>query len=290
MLNERRLSWDEMLQVPVEKLNEYSFVPVRVFEDAGDMFGYLARFTADLIKSNNEAGKPTRIVWPCGPKRHFPMMTEIVNRERISWKNTFNVQMDEWLDWQGRLLPERHPFNLQSYLKNELFNKIDPELRPDEDHTVFHDPRNLDKVDNYIDKIGGIDIVFGGFGFTGHIAYNEPSTSRWIEITNDEFCLSRTHIVPTNDETFIMHSHRSTGGNTRLVPPMGITVGMKDLLSADKIRLVSDGGSWKQTIFRILCMHEPTAKYPCTFIQGHKDAEVIVDGKTAACPPYIFNN
>lgn len=290
MSEKKRLSWDEMLRIPVEKLPDCSFIPVRIIENTTEMFDYLARYTADLIKANNEAGKPSRMILPCGPKRHYPLLAELCNRERISWKNTYNIQMDEWLDWQGRCLPANHPFNMQSYLRRELFNRIDPDLRPGEDRLIFHDPRHPDRIDEKLDAIGGVDIAFGGFGFTGHIAYNEPPASRWTYVSNEDFCSSRTHIVPTNEETFIMHSHRSTGGNTRLIPPMGITVGMKDLLAAEKIRLVSDGGAWKQTIFRILCLHEPTVKFPCTFVQGHPDVEVIVDGKTAQCPPYAFTN
>lgn len=285
-----RLTWDEMLRVPVAQLAQYSFVPVRVIDDTDAMFAYLARYTADLVRDAAQSPTPLRIVWPCGPKRHFPMLADICNRERISWRNTFNYQMDEWLDWKGHLLPESHPFNLRSYLTRELFGRLDADLRPLPEQMVFHDPYDLGRVDRKIDEMGGIDVVFGGFGFTGHIAYNEPPTSRWVYITDEEYKAARTHVVPTNEETFIMHAHRSTGGNTRLIPPMGLTVGLKDLLAAGKIRLVSDGGAWKQTIFRILCMHEPTQEYPATFIQGHPDAEVIVDGKTAAPPPDIFSN
>jgi glucosamine-6-phosphate deaminase len=153
---------------------------------------------------------------------------------------------------------------------------------------IFHDPLIIDKVDKKIDEYEGLDLLLGGFGFTGHIAYNEPPTSRWIDITNEEYCSARSRIVPTNDETFIMHSHRSTGGNTRLIPPSAMTIGMKDILAAKKIRLVSDGGAWKQTILRVMCMHEPTVKYPCTFVQGHQDVEILVDAKTAACPSSDF--
>jgi glucosamine-6-phosphate deaminase len=290
IMRKNRLTWEEMLRVPVEQLNEYSFVPVRILPDAEALFEYLARYTADIIRDHMGDPTPLRIVWPCGPKRHYPLLADICNRERISWHNTINIQMDEWLDWQGHLLPDTHPFNLQSYLRRNLFNCIDSDLRPTGDQMIFHDPLNLHKMDETLDKLGSIDLVFGGFGFTGHFAYNEPPTSRWTQISNEVFCSSRTHIVPTNDETFIMHAHRSTGGNTRLVPPMGVTLGMKDLLAAKTIRLVSDGGAWKQTIFRILCMHEPTVKYPCTFVQGHPDIEVIVDAKTAACPSSTFDN
>jgi glucosamine-6-phosphate deaminase len=285
-----RLSWDQMLKVPVDKLNEYSFVPVRVIEHTDEMFRYLARFTADLIKQHAAGGKPLVIAWPCGPKRHFPILADICNRERISWRNTFNIQVDEWLDWKCRKLPASHPFNLQSYLRRELLNKVEPELRPREEQMLWLDPLRIGGADDKLDEIGGIDVVFGGFGFTGHIAYNEPPTSRWFEISNEEFLTSRTRIVPTNDETFIMHAHRSTGGNTRIIPPMAVTLGMKDWLGAKMARLVSDGGAWKQTVFRVLCMAEPTVKCPASFIQLHPNAEVIVDGKTAAPPPDIFSN
>lgn len=284
-----RLSWDEMLRIPVEELPDHSRVPVRIMPSAGELFSYLARYTADLIRDSNTSPTPLRIVWPCGPKRHFPLLAEICNREGISWRNTVNIQMDEWLDWQCRPLPADHLLNLQSYLRRELFERLDAALRPTEDQMVFHDPLHMGQVDEKLDELGGIDVVFGGFGFTGHFAYNEPPTSRWIHISNEEFRSSRTHIVATNDETFIMHAHRSTGGNTRPIPPMGATLGMKDLLGAKRIRLVSDGGAWKQTIFRVLCMHEPTVRYPCTFVQGHPDVEVIVDAKTAACPPNCFD-
>ncbi len=290
MAEKKRLSWDEIMRLPVEKLSGYSHVPIRIFKKPEEIFTYLAEYTLQLVKEYNQKRIPLKIIWPCGPKRHFPLLADMTNRQKVSWKNVFNIQVDEWLDWKGRCLPQNHPFNLQSYLRRELFNRIEPGLRPDEDHLIFHDPLQLEKVDKKLDELGSADILFGGFGFTGHIGYNEPPVSRWHEIDEKEFLEARTHLVPTNEETFIMHAHRSTGGNTRLIPPFGITLGLKDILAAKRIRLASDGGAWKQSILRVLCLHEPTVKYPVTFVQRHADAEVIVDAKTADCPPDIFNN
>jgi len=290
MTDMKRLPWDEMLKLPIDKLEEHSFVPIRIFDNADDMFVYLARYTVDLVKENNLKGLPTSIIWPCGPKKQFPHIARITNEEKVSWKNTYNIQMDEWLTWDCRPLPKEHPFNLQSYIRRNLFGLIDPALAPEEENMIFLDPMDMGKVDRFLDGHGPVDVVFGGFGFTGHFAYNEPYTCRWGYVSNEEFVNCRTRIVATTEETFIMHAHRSTGGNTRLVPQFGITVGMQDLLKAKRIRLVSDGGAWKQTIFRLLCMHEPTVKYPCTFVQTHNDAEVIVDAVTAEAPAYDFSN
>lgn len=277
-----------MMLVDPQRLNESSHIPVKIFEKPEDMFQVLADRILDLIQRNNTEGKITRIAWPVGPKKQLPILVKETNEKRISWRNTVNFQVDEWLDWTGRKLPPDHPFNLESYLRRELFSKIDPELRPSEDRMIFHDPLHIEKVDKKIDEYEGLDLLLGGFGFTGHIAYNEPPTSRWHEITNEEYCNGRTRIVPSNEETIIMHSHRSTGGNTRLIPIQGITIGMKDILKAKNIILISDGGAWKQTILRILCFHEPTVKYPGTFVQDKTGAEIWVDTKTAACPSPDF--
>jgi glucosamine-6-phosphate deaminase len=59
---------------------------------------------------------------------------------------------------------------------------------------------------------------------------------------------------------------------------------MKDLLSARRIRLYTDGGTWKQTILRILLFSEPTVDYPVTLASDHADVHVIVDAESAQSP------
>ncbi len=281
-------TWNEMLLVPVEELPERSRVPIKIFDQASDMFYDLARRVVDAVKSNNAKGLKTRIAWPVGPKKNYPLMVEMTKQENVSWKNTIHYQVDEWLDWQGRKLPANHPFNLESWLKREFFDKLPQELRPEEKNMHFHNPLCIDHMDRMIEENGGIDILIGGFGFTGHIAYNEPVPSRWYEVSAEQYKQGCSRIVYTNDETFIMHSYRSTGGNTRQIPPCGITIGFKQILSAKKIYLVSDGADWKKTILRIMCFHEPTAKYPCTFVQEHPDTLIMVDKRTAECPSMDF--
>jgi glucosamine-6-phosphate deaminase len=65
---------------------------------------------------------------------------------------------------------------------------------------------------------------------------------------------------------------------------MAITIGMKDLLAARKVRLLSETGAWKQTVVRVLLFSQPTVEYPVTLLQGHPDAILVVDRDTAASP------
>ena len=64
-----------------------------------------------------------------------------------------------------------------------------------------------------------------------------------------------------------------------------ITVGMRELLAARRIRLYSETGAWKQTVIRILLFGNVSPEIPATYVQEHKDSVVTVDVATAACPP-----
>ena len=58
---------------------------------------------------------------------------------------------------------------------------------------------------------------------------------------------------------------------------MVITMGMKDLLSAKRMRFLSDTGAWKRTIIRYFLFGEPTVEYPVSLAQDHPDVMVVVD-------------
>lgn len=277
-----------MLAVPSDRLNDWGRIAVRIFPQPEAMFEALARFTADFIQKRNVRRQQTTIIFPLGPKKHYPRLAEICNCEGISWRSCRCFNTDEWLDWQCRPLPLEHPFSLEGYMRRNLYDRLDKKLRPPERNLVFPSPRNFLQLSERLERGGGADIMFGGFGYTGHLAFNEPPTCRWYKISAKEFCNSRARILHINDESLIAHANRSLGGNTRAIPPMAVTLGMKDLLASKKLVLVSDGGAWKQTTLRILLFHKPTVEYPCTFVQGHRDSQVWVDAKTAACPPSAF--
>lgn len=69
-----------------------------------------------------------------------------------------------------------------------------------------------------------------------------------------------------------------------MVPPMTITMGMKDLLSAKRLRFISDTGAWKRTVLRILLLGEQSVEYPVTLAQDHADAMLVCDRNTILPP------
>ncbi|MEJ1089973.1 hypothetical protein WDU99_16770 [Microbacterium sp. Mu-80] len=276
----------EDLTMPIENLVEQSRYPLLVHNDKRALYEWLAREMADELAARNAAGEPTRWLLPVGPKSHYPILAEICNRERISWRNVFAFHMDEFLDWQGREIAPDHPFSFRGYCQKNLYDLLDPELLPLPENIVFPTMSDIDGFSARIVAEGGLDTAFAGFGYRGHVAFNEPPSTRWHKYTVDELAASKTRVVPLLEDTIVAHSHRSTGGYTQALPPMALTVGMADFLSARRIRLLTDGGAWKQYILRIVALTtERDVDYPVTLVHGHPNVDIAVDAESAAPLP-----
>jgi len=273
-------------RIPAEELEGHpqAKVPIRILPTPDDVHRECARTMADEVLANNVAGRPTRWILPCGPRGQYRYFARIVNEERISLRNVHVFHMDECLDWEGRPIPLDHPFSFQGWMQKNFYDPIDPELSIPEEQRHWPDVYNIDALSEALEAVGGADTVYGGIGYHGHIAFNEPPNCPWYIVSPEQFRNSKTRILHLNDDTLIALSQRAVGGCSPFVPPMAITIGMKDILSAKRIRLYSETGAWKQTVIRVLLFGPVTTEYPVTFVQEHPDVLVTVDAKTAAPP------
>lgn len=275
---------DQILSIPVEELAAASKVPLEIVEDLDSLYLHFARSITNEIKANHQVGEPTRLILPVGPIGQYPLLVKICNRVGISWQNVHTFNMDEYLDWQGRPLSLEHPLSFEGYMRREVFAQLDPELRIPDEQIHFPDPLDLNRVSEQIAAVGGIDTCYGGIGIHGHVAFNEPPISRWYKLTPDQFRQSLTRIVPLAPETVVMNSIRATGGDLSALPPMAITLGMRDILASRRVRLYCQGGSWQRTILRIALLGEEDVDYPVTLLQNHPDFVIITDRNTAQVP------
>lgn len=277
----------EWCSIPAEQLvgHPKAKVPIRILATPADVHRDIAETMLEELKSNNAAGQPTRWILPCGPRAQYAIFIERVNRERISLANVHVFHMDDHLDWQGRHLPLEHPYSYEGWMRRNLYGKIDAELTIPPAQRHFPSINAIDAIAEAIDKVGGVDSVFGGIGYRGHIAFNEPPRSPWYKISKEEYRNATTRILHLNEDTLIALSHRGAGGVSEVVPPMVITVGMREILSSARICLYSETGAWKQAVIRMLLFGNVSPDVPATYVQEHPNASVTVDAATAACPP-----
>ncbi len=283
MLDPRQLN--EWLSIPPHELAARSRLPLRILPTREEVHRDFAATLFDELRGARQAGQELALIVPVGPTGQYPILAERVNDERLPLDHVTFFGMDNWLDWECRLLPLDDPFSLEGTFHRLFLDRLDAELRPSPQNVIFPTPTDLDHSAREIDRRGGVATTYGGFGFQGHLAFNEPPSSRWTKVTLEQFRASRTRVVPVSVDTIIAHAERSAGGNVLAVPPMAITLGMGELLGARRVRLYTDTGSWKRTILRILLFSEPDIDYPATLVQGHPDVEVVVDRASAECPP-----
>jgi glucosamine-6-phosphate deaminase len=284
-LDPRRL--DEWLAVPPEQLAERSPVPFVLVESREELH---RRFAADVyaeLEGARNAGGEDSLILPLGPMGQYASRARRINDTGLSLDHVTLFGMDEWLDWQGRPLPLEHSFSLEGTFQREFIALIEPRLRPRPENVIFPSPLALDRSAEEMARRGQVAAAYGGVGFQGHIAFNEPPASRWTSVTLEQLRGSRTRIVPLAVDSIIAHAQRRVGGNVFAVPPLAVTLGMRELLSARRLRLYLDTGSWKQTILRILLFSEPDVDYPATLARDHVDLVVMADADTAACPPPV---
>lgn len=284
-----RINTDKLFsycRIPVDELENHpdAKVRIKIFDEKDDVHQWAANDMLEEVKSNNENGKITSWILPCGPTKQYAYFTKWVNEQKVSLKNVHVFHMDDNLDWQGRHLPLNHPFSYEGWMRRNFYDPIDPVLAVPEEQRHFPSVYDLDGISIEIEKLGFVDTTYGGIGFRGHIAFNEPPLSPWYSVTEDQYRNSKTRVLNLNDDTIVALSHRAAGGCTHAIPPMTITMGMKDLLSAKRLRFLSDTGPWKRTIIRYFLFGEPTIEYPVTLAQDHPDVMVVVDRDTVLPP------
>jgi glucosamine-6-phosphate deaminase len=218
-------SYAELTALSIEELRQRARLRFRLVEDIPTLLADFACAIADEIQAANRDGRPARLILPVGPVKQYPMLVEITNRERISWRNVWVFQMDEFLDWQGRPIPESNPLSFTGYLKRELFSRIDPDLQMPDGHHVVPHPFRIDEFSDKLAQVGGADCCFGGIGYHGHVAFNEPPISRWHRVTAEQMRQSLTRVVALGDDSIVVQSIHSAGGNSHAIPPMAVTCG-----------------------------------------------------------------
>lgn len=272
-------------RIPAQQLVSHPQLRVRfrMVADSEEMGRLMAQELIEVIERNNQHDLPTRAIIPCGPKCWYLPFTELVNSRNVSLRNLFVFHMDECLDWQGRPLPQNHPYNFRTFMEKHFYSGIKTNLAVPDAQRFWLLPSTAESVRAAIDA-SPVDITVGGWGQDGHIAYNQARRHPYSSITLEELANSSIRIQENNLDTILALAQRTFGGAYQFVPPMSITLGVKECLSAKKVRVYSDTGSWKQTALRVALFAEPTPEYPMTLLQVHRDAVITATLDTAAHP------
>ena len=273
----------------IRQLNRLS--PQQVIDAAGDhlvvcdniddLHRRLAESIHDEIQCNNEAGQSTRLILPVGPTGQYPILAQLLRESGTSLANCHFFFMDEYCGHDGKALPVNHPLSFRGIARSQFLDKVGGcGLKPAQ--VFFPDENNIASLPGIIDSVGGIDTCYGGIGIHGHLAFNEPEPG-----VSQLPCRK----VRLNDFTLTINAMRAgVGGNLAGFPRYAYTIGMKEILSARRIRLYCRNGialDWANTVLRLALFGDPGDDYPVTHIRG-RNYVIVSDRDTLRSPLIVL--
>jgi len=112
---------------------------------------------------------------------------------------------------------------------------------------------------------GGIGLQLLGLGLNGHVGFNEPPCGPE----------SRCRVLDLSAST--RHQNAAGfGGDPGAVPHRAITLGLGEILAAERILLVVTGAAKAEVLARLL-LQPPTPALPASWIKLHPAAVVVAD-------------
>lgn len=98
------------------------------------------------IEKNNAAGRRTVFICPVGPVGQYPIFVRLVNERRLSLKNSWFINMDEYLTDDGEWIDESSPLSFHGFMNRTVYSKIDPELAHAGRAAHFPRPRTIRSI------------------------------------------------------------------------------------------------------------------------------------------------
>jgi glucosamine-6-phosphate deaminase len=261
-----------------DKLAEISGRQIEVVESDVDLYYHMALSMYEEIEANNLLKKPTTCILPVGPVFQYRRFIILLKRKPLDLSRLHIFFMDEYLNKSGAPVSTDSPLSFRGFIKRELTNPMPKEMGLDKNQIYFPDPEHPESYDNRIEELGGITFCHAGVGISGHLAFNEPVPG--TEITTDAFAILPTRVVNLTRETITINSNTALRGAFEEIPKQAVTVGMKQILSAQKLQIYFNR-PWQGAVCRKALLMDPTPEFPVTLAGNHPNVTYIMTQQVA---------
>jgi glucosamine-6-phosphate deaminase len=188
-----------------------------------------------------------------------------IHEEGLSFAGVVTFNLDEYLG-----LSCADPHSYHRFMAEHFFDKVD--IKKDNIHIPDGAAADPDaECAGYERKIleaGGIDLLVGGTGENGHIAFNEPFSS----------LASRTRVVPLSGSTLRANSRFFGGGEP---PRKALTMGIGTILDAKQVLIIAVGKGKAEAV-RAGLEGPISHACPISALQLHRDALMLCDEEAAS--------
>ena len=238
---------------------------VIIRDSARDCSSWVAGYVAYRIKkAAPTAKKPFVLGLPTGSTSLgiYKELIKLYQQKRVSFEHIVTFNMDEYVG----LSPEDK--NSYHYFMSEnFFSYIN--IHPKNIHILNGMTKDYAaECENYektIKAYGGIDLMLGGVGSDGHIAFNEPGSS----------LSSRTRVKTLTRDTIIVNS-RFFDGDPGKVPTQALTVGVGTVMDAKEVVILITGHNKARALAH--CIEGGISQmWTVSALQFHQKAVIVCD-------------
>jgi glucosamine-6-phosphate deaminase len=218
---------------------------------------------ADHVAGAAEARPDLVIALPTG-RTPVPFYDELARRHAAGWNGLAQARgfnLDELV------LPAADPRTFRAFMVRHAWERTGLRRdRCDIPDGAAHDlEAECRRYEAAIAAAGGLDLAVLGVGADGHVAYNMPG-----------LITLPTHVVRLPDGLAA-----SLGVPPEDWPLRAVTMGIGTIRQARRI-VVMAMGETKATAVRALVHGPEDPEWPCSFLGGHPDIEVLLDPPAAA--------
>lgn len=261
----------EYYNYSVSKMLNQAKIPVKIHPSNEVIFKLLADEMVNTIIKNNEKNEQTVMICPVGPVGQYPYLVERINQEKVDLKNTWFINMDEYLVENDTWIDKNSKLSFRGFMQRNVYDLIDGDLVMPEEQRVFPDPNQIDLIPKLINRLGKIDLAVGGIGINGHVAFNEPEEGK----TNEEYLALKTRVLDIAPETRTANTIGDLQGALEEMPRRCVTIGIHEINYANKI-ILGCFREWHKGVVRRTVCGEPSSAFPVTLLQNHTDIQLLI--------------
>jgi glucosamine-6-phosphate deaminase len=230
-------------------------------------------YALDVVGEIQRALEENRKLVLLLPARISPYTAEIINTTGLTCRHLVIFNMDEYVDENGNSAPADWPFSFQKMIRDSFINRIDPSLRTPEENLHFISSSNVADYQNMIEDEGGIDVLYGQAGWSGHFAFWDPENSLEFGDDLDAFKKAGPRTVALSPMTVMQNSlYLSGAGDWSWHPPKAVSIGPAQLAGAKRnswrqYGYIGGGVSWARFITRLIVHGPVTPLVPASILQ-----------------------
>lgn len=192
-------------------------------------------------------------------------------REKASFKNVNFFAINEYgvVDFEAQMTHK-------SFMDTHFYKLVHAKQKNIHYPNQNYENYDFSRYDRLIYTYGGINLALLSVGITGELGFNSTNTS----------FDSLTHSVKLSMKAIKSETH-CYRTEARLIPKIGITMGISTILNCRQIILIASGPEKAEAISKLL-KGEMSTKWPLTALLKHRNVEVYLDANLVkALPMYM---